>query len=74
MGPRQSLKFRDNMSVGGRSPALQRRYIQFLMSAPHELLGSRVGSLTADDVISFTVSNYDDDYDSTEKDNAWLKR
>ena len=27
LGPRQSLKFRDNMSLGGRSPRLQRRYI-----------------------------------------------
>ena len=34
----------------------------------------RVGSLTADDVISFTVSNYDEDFDGAEKDNAWLRR
>jgi len=58
MGPRQSLKFRDTMSLGGRSPRVQRR----------------VGSLTADDVISFTVSNYDDDYDGTERDNSWIRR
>merc|ERR1711892_17708 len=58
MGPRQSLKFRDNMSMGGRSPRLQRR----------------VGSLATDDVISFTVSNYDDDFDETERDNSWIRR
>lgn len=34
----------------------------------------RVGSLTADDVISFKVSNYDEEFDGTERDNSWLRR
>jgi len=68
LGPRQSLKFRDNMSLGGRSPRLQRRGT--VVDASQD----RVGSLTADDVISFTVSNYDEEFDGAEKDNAWLRR
>ena len=34
----------------------------------------RVGSLAADDVISFTVSNYDDDFHEQERDNSWIRR
>lgn len=34
----------------------------------------KVGSLAADDVISFTVSNYDEDFDETERDNSWIRR
>ncbi|XP_023330875.1 uncharacterized protein LOC111703223 isoform X2 [Eurytemora carolleeae] len=58
-GPRHSLKFRDNISLGGRSPRLSRR----------------VGSITAEDIISFTVSNYDalDTADNGE-DNVWNAR
>jgi len=44
LGPRQSLKFRDNVSMGGRSPRMQRR----------------VDSLTTEEVFSFTISNHDD--------------
>lgn len=54
LGPRQSIKLRDNNSVGGRSPRLQRR----------------VNSLTNDDVISFTFSNYDADVDDNEKEHS----
>ena len=63
LGPRQSIKLREhNMqasSVAGsnRSPRLQRR----------------VNSLTNDDVISFTFSNYDADVDDNEKEHPSLK-
>lgn len=59
LGPRHSLKFRDNLSTGGRSPRLARR----------------VGSLTTEDVISFTVSSYDHlDTDPGHPDRAGLRR
>merc|ERR1740128_1251272 len=54
-GPRHSLKFRDDLSLGGRSPRLSRR----------------VGSITAEDIISFTVSNYDNE---DLEDNPWMAR
>ena len=43
------------MSVGGRSPRMQRR----------------VDSLTAEDVINFTITNYDDH--EKDKDNSWIR-
>ena len=54
LGPRQSIRLRDNTSLAGRSPRLQRR----------------VNSLTNDDVISFTFSNYDADVDDNEKEHS----
>ena len=55
-----ALQFRDNSgSPLGRSPRLQRR----------------VGSLTADDVYSITVSNYDHEVEERdERDSSWLRR
>ena len=35
---------------------------------------SRMGSLTPDEVISFTVSNYDADLEDREKTNSWVSR
>jgi len=63
VGPRHSLKFRDlnqrdtNSLAGSASPGLMRR---------------RMGSMTPDEVISFTVSNYDADLEDREKTNSWV--
>ena len=62
LGPRQSIRLRENLQSSsgpgsGRSPRL----------------GRRVNSLTNDDVISFTFSNYDADVDDNEKEHSSLK-